>query len=139
MRFKFFIFTILFFSLPLKIWADEFVPDFNSMQIVQCDISETLSINNSPVAKYNYHRLYRLDDPYNKIYLNKEPIDYITFYDNDKIEFNLQSMTDESITNAHSVINRQSWEYSSTGEVFYDNPDFEPKQVSAIGICKPVN
>jgi hypothetical protein len=109
------------------------------MQNLQCDITETISQNGSTVSKYNYHRLFRLDDPYRKIYINKEPIDYVLTYNSDKIVFNLQSMTDDYFSNSQSTINRTSGEYSSNGEITYDNPDFNPKQTSATGICKIVN
>jgi hypothetical protein len=139
MNIKFYIFLTLIFTLPLKALADAFVPEFSSMQNLQCDITETISQNGSTVSKYNYHRLFMLDDPYRKIYINKEPIDYVLTYNSDKIVFNLQSMTDDYFSNSQTTINRTSGEYSSNGEITYDNPDFSPKQTSATGICKIVN
>jgi hypothetical protein len=128
-----------FISLPLKVFADAFVPEFSTMQNLQCDITETLSQNGSTVSKFSYHRLFRLDDPYRKIYINKEPIDNIISYDNGKIEFSLQSMTDDYISTSKSTIDRNSGNFSSFGEITYDNPDFSPKQTSSSGICKIVN
>jgi hypothetical protein len=139
MNIKFYIFLTLFLSLPIKALADAFVPDFATMLILQCEVTETILENGNFVSKSSYHRLFRIDEPFKKIYINKEPIDYVTLFNQNKIEFNLQSMTDDYIANSHSIIDRITGNYSAIGNITYDNQEFTPKQISATGICKILN
>jgi hypothetical protein len=139
MKIKFYIFLTLIFALPLKALADAFVPEFNTMQNLQCEITETITENGNIISKSNYHRLFKLDEPFKKIYINKEPIDQISIYNSDKIEFNLQSMTDDYIATSHFIIDQRAGKISALGNINYDNQEFTPKQTSATGICKILN
>ncbi len=120
--------------------ADAFVPEFNTMQILRCDFEEIIyNSDKTIVTKNKQFRLFRLDDPYKKIYLQKEPIDKVIYYEADKIEFNLQSMTDDFIIMSHTIINRNTGEYTSNSEITYDNPLFGTRYSKSTGMCRIVN
>ena len=128
--------SILLLTIPLIVFADAFVPEFDKMQFIRCDYEETLYNQDNSVASVSkQHRFYRLDDEYSKIYLQKEPIDYITRYDDDGIEFNIQSMDDDRITTSHISIDRTNGKYTSESEVTYDNPAFGTARAKAAGVC----
>ncbi len=120
--------------------ADCFVPEFDKMKTLRCDFEESIfNQDNSLVTKSRQFRLYRLDDENKKIYLQKEPIDKILYYEADKIEFNLQSMTDEFIMMSHTTIDRNSLQYSSDASITYDNPVFGTRYSKSSGTCKFLN
>ena len=122
--------------IPVFAFADAFVPEFDKMQFIRCDYEETLyNKDNVVVSTSKQHRFYRLDDPYTKIYLQKEPIDSVTRYDDDAIEFDIQSMDDDKITISHVVIDRTNGKYTSTSEINYDNEMFGTAHAKAVGMC----
>ena len=124
----------------LGAFADEFVPEFDSMKYIRCDFEESVfEQNGTLVTKSNQHRFVRIDDPYKKIYLQKEPIDNVTYFGNDKIEFKLQSMTDDSIIMSSTMLDRVANTYSSTSEITYDSAFFGTRNAKAQGVCKPLN
>ena len=131
----------LFISLTVcAVFADAFVLEFNTMQKLRCDFEETIyNSDNSIVTKNKQFRVFMIDEPYKKIYLQKQPIANVTYYESDKIEFDFQSMTDDFIMMSHVVINRANGEYSSVGEITYDNPVFGTRHSKSHGICKIVN
>lgn len=131
---------ILFLALlviaPTMAFGDAFVPEFDTMQFIRCDYEETLYNQDKSVASVSKrHRFYHLDDEYSKIYLQKEPIDNVTRYDDDGIEFNIQSMDDDRITISHIVINRTNGKYSAISEISYDNASFGTGHAKAEGVC----
>ena len=122
--------------IPALAFADAFVPEFDTMQFIRCDYEETLyNKDNVVVSTSKQHRFYRLDDPYQKIYLQKEPIDNVIRYDDDAIEFNIQSMDDDKITSSYVKIDRTNGNYTSTSEVTYDNEMFGTAHAKAKGVC----
>lgn len=123
-----------------KAFADAFVPEFNMMKNLRCDFEETIfNSDNSVVSKSKQFRLFYLDDTYEKIYLQKEPIFKVTYYKNDRIEFDLESMTDDFIMMSHTIINRTTGEYFSSAELNYDNPIFGTRYSKSVGTCRFVN
>ena len=134
---KYFIFCLLF-SLP--VFADQFVPEFDKMQYVRCDVEETIyNQDGSIVSKNNYHRFLRFEDEFSRLYLQKEPISNVISYDKDKVEYKEQSMTDDFIMYSDVVIDRVENKYSSEARLIYDNPDFSPRYSRANGVCKILN
>lgn len=130
----------LLFVCSCCVWADAFVPEFDKMQNLRCDFEETVyNQDNSVVAKNKKFRIFRIDDIYKKIYLQKEPIDRVSYFESDRIEFDFQSMTDDFITMSQTVIDRTTGEYSSKAEITYDNPIFGVRHSKSVGICKIVN
>ena len=122
--------------LPVMAFGDAFVPEFEKMQFTRCDYQETLYDKDNQVSSVSkQHRFYRLDDEFSKIYLQKEPIDFITRYDDDGIEFNIQSMDDDRIMVSHVSIDRTNGNYKSVSEIEYDNPAFGKARATAEGVC----
>ncbi len=120
--------------------ADMFVPDFATMPALQCEISETIyNQDNSVVTHNKYHRIFRIDDPAKKVYLNKAPVDKLITIDNEKIEMQLQTLTDDTIILEKAALDRVNNTYSSTSQISYDSAFFAPRYAKAQGICKPVN
>ncbi|MBE7712357.1 MAG: hypothetical protein E7Z87_01285 [Cyanobacteria bacterium SIG26] len=129
-----FIILTLFLTSTLAL-ANEFVPEFANMQTLRCDFEETLyNEDNSIASTSKKFRIYKLDDANKKIYLQKEPIDDIFYYDNDKIEFSARIMTDDSIGRNNILINRQSLKYNAHGQITYDF--FGNKYTKSNGNCK---
>lgn len=136
---KFLLTLAILFLSGLCTWADYFVPEFDKMQNLRCDFEENIyDQNNNLITKNRQFRIYKLDDEYKKIYLQKEPIDNVLYYETDKIEFNLQSMTDDAILMSHTVINRNTLEYTSTATITYDNPVFGTRYSKSVGVCKVI-
>ena len=131
----------LFISLTVSaVFADAFVPEFNTMQKLRCDFEEIIyNSNNYIVTKNKQNRVFIIYEPYKKIYMQKKTIFKVTYFEVDKIEFDFQSMTDDFIMMSHVVINRAKGEYSSVGEITYDNPVFGTRHSKSHGICKIVN
>ena len=137
---KFFLFFLFILLTVRAVLADAFLPEFNTMQKLRCDFEEVIyNSDNSVVTKNKQFRVFMIDEPYKKIYLQKEPIANVNYYESDKIEFNFQSMTDDFIMMSHVIINRTTGEYSSDGEITYDNPIFGSRYAKSRGICKIVN
>ena len=134
---KILFYTFLALLLTVSVTnADQYVPEFDKMQVVKCEIDETLyNQDNSTVSNTHYHRLFRLDDENNIVYVQKEPANRISYYGQDKIEFRDNSMTDESIVVSNIVIDRVEKTYTSTSQITYDNPDFDSRYAKAEGNC----
>ena len=119
------------------VFGHTFVPDFSTMKILRCDFDETVyNQDNTVLTKSKLFRIFYLDDENKLIYLQKEPIDHILYYETDKIEYNLQSMTDDYIMMAHTTIDRISLEYNSKSTMTYDNPMFGVRRSTSQGVCK---
>ena len=128
---------VLLLLIPIDVFADAFVPEFNKMKTLRCDFEETVyNQDNSVVSKSKQFRVFKLDDEYQKIYLQKEPIDRVFYYGDGRIEFNLQSMTDDVIIMSNTVINRNTMQYNSTSEITYDNFMFGTRKSKSVGACR---
>lgn len=119
--------------------ADRYVPEFNQMKVMRCEVVETVFENDKEKAVNGYHRTYRLDDEYQNIYLEKDFINGLSYYGDDKIIYNEQTMTDFSIVSTHVEIDRQQMKYQSSSRIEYDNPDFGVQDAVGIGSCKYLN
>ena len=120
--------------------SDEFVPDFDAMKVLRCEFVETIyNQDGSVVSESDLFRIYSLEEEYKRIYLRREPIDNVSYYEADKIEFRLQSMTDDYISISNATINRQTGEYTSTSQMTYDNPIFGVRSAKAVGTCRTLN
>lgn len=125
------------FIVCLKSFADCYVPEFDKMQTLRCDFEERVfEQNGTLVTRNNKFRIFHIDDENKKIYLQKEPIDNVIYYEADRIEFGLQSMTDDAIIMSQTVLNRKTYEYNSNSTITYDNPDFGVRNSQSSGICK---
>ena len=135
---------ILIISLLLvstmSVYADRFVPEFDKMQTIRCEISETVyDRGDNVVSKNNYHRLLRFDDENNLLYLQKEPVSGVFSYGKNKVQYKEQSMTDDFIMYSDITVDRTNNEYNSQSKIVYDNPDFAPRYAKASGNCKILN
>ncbi len=140
MKNKVFYIFISLICLSLKVFADAYVPDFDTMQTYKCEIKETIyNQDNSISSENNIFRIFKLDDENSKLYLQKEPLSKVSYYGLDKIEFDMQSMTDDCIIMSHTIINRSSNEYSSNSVITYDNPIFGVRHSKSVGTCKIIN
>lgn len=130
--------TILLLGfVSTKTLADQFVPEFDKMQIVRCDYEQTIyNQDDSVVSTSRQHRLFRIDDAYKKIYNQREPIDNIISFDESKIEYNSQSMNDDYISREHSVIDRKEGSFTSESQIMYDNEAFGNRHSKSIGTCQ---
>lgn len=118
------------------VMADQYVPEFNKMKVMRCEIVETVFENDKEKAVNSYHRTYRLDDEYQNIYLEKDFINGLYSYDDDKIVYNEQTMTDFSIVSTHVEIDRKDMKITVSSRIEYDNPDFGVQESVGIGECK---
>ena len=116
--------------------ADRYVPEFNKMKVMRCEVVETVFENDKEKAVNGYHRTYRLDDEYQNIYLEKDFINGLAYYGDDKIIYNEQTMTDFSIVSTHVEIDRKEMKITVSSRIEYDNPDFGEKESVGIGECK---
>ena len=130
--------VLLSFLAPLC-FADQYVPEFNKMKVMRCEVVETVFENDKEKAVNAYHRTYRLDDEYQNIYLEKDFINGLAYYGADKIIYNEQAMTDYAIVSTHVEIDRQQMKYQSSSRIEYDNPDFGVQDAVGIGTCKYLN
>jgi len=133
---KIFYFLIILYLLPPFVRADQYVPEFNKMKVMRCEVVETVFENDKEKAVNSYHRTYRLDDEYKNIYLEKDFINGLFSYDNDKIIYNEQTMTDFSIVSSHVEIDRKEMKITISSRIEYDNPDFGVQESVGIGECK---
>ncbi len=131
----FYLLTVLCFLTPF-VRADQYVPEFNKMKVMRCEVVETVFENDKEKAVNSYHRTYRLDDEYQNIYLEKDFINGLFSYDDDKIIYNEQTMTDFSIVSSHVEIDRKEMKITISSRIEYDNPDFGAQESVGIGECK---
>ncbi len=123
--------------IGLSCLADQFVPEFNKMKLMRCEVQETLyNQDNSVVSKTQYHRIFRLDDENNKIYLQKVPVDWPLYYGEDKIKFIQQPLADDYMMTSRVEIDRINNTYTSETEITYDNDVFGQRHARAEGVCK---
>lgn len=127
--------ALLSFLTPFC-FADQYVPEFNKMKVMRCEVVETVFENDKEKAINGYHRTYRLDDEYQNIYLEKDFINGLAYYGDDKIIYNEQTMTDFSIVSTHVEIDRKEMKITVSSHIEYDNPDFGEKESVGIGECK---
>ena len=131
---KKFILSIFAFMFCLPALADYI--QFDKMDTFKCVMDETIyNSDNSVVSQNNYERIYRLDDLKNQIYLQKSPVNSISVYNTDEVEFNDQSMTDDFIMSSHVKLNRKTGEITSDGTINYDNSAFGQRYSKAHGNC----
>lgn len=120
--------------------SDEFVPDFDAMKVLRCEFVETIyNQDGSEVSQSDLFRIYSLEEEYKRIYLRREPISEVSYFETDKIMFRHQSMTDDYISISNATINRQTGEYTSISQMTYDNPVFGVRTAKAIGTCRALN
>ena len=116
--------------------ADQYVPEFDKMKVMRCEVVETIFENDKEKAVNGYHRTYRLDDEWKNIYLEKDFINGLAYYDSDKIIYNEQTMTDFSIVSTHVEIDRKEMKITISSRIEYDNPDFGVQEAVGVGECK---
>ena len=133
---KIFLSLILLSFLTPLCFADQYVPEFNKMKVMRCEVVETVFENDKEKAVNGYHRTYRLDDEYQNIYLEKDFINGLAYYGDDKVIYNEQTMTDFSIVSTHVEIDRKEMKITVSSRIEYDNPDFGEKESVGIGECK---
>lgn len=132
-----FIFCIALGFSSIVCFADQFVPEFDKMQILRCDYEETIFDNDgSTVSTSRQHKIFRIDDTYQKIYDQKEPINNIIDFNNTRIEFTSQAMNDDYISRVHSVIDRTNGTFTSDSQITYDNEMFGSRTSKSAGVCK---
>ena len=130
--------TIVFILSGLStVLADKFVPEFDKMTNLKCTINEEIfEQDGKPATKNVYYRYYKLDDEKQKIYLQKAPVDKILSYDDEKIEFLTQHLTDDFIMQSKIVINKMDNSIKSTSEINYDSDMFPNLKAKGIGTCE---
>lgn len=139
MEFRYLLIFGMLILTSSMVWADQFVPDFNQMKKIHCDIEETIyNQDNSIASKNKYFRIFNLDDENKKIYIQKAPVDGITYYENDRIDFYMQQMTDDFIMQTNVTLNKEDMTYSSDAVINYDSMFFGSKKAKAIGTCYPM-
>ena len=120
--------------------ADMFVPDFETMPAIRCDVSETIYNQDNTVVTHNkYFRIFRIDDEAQKVYLQKAPVDNLLYIDENKIQIHLQTLTDDSIISEQVTIDRTNNTYSGTSQIMYDNAMFQSRYAKTNGLCKALN
>lgn len=120
--------------------ADRFVPDFKTMKTIKCDVDETIyAQDNSVVTQNKYFRIFNLDDENKKIYLQKSPVYKINYYEQDKLEFTLEHLTDDFIMMSSVVIDRADGSYRAESGITYDNSMFGVRRAVSSGSCHLVN
>lgn len=134
------LFIIFLLFISLRALADAYVPEFDKMQTLRCDISEVIyNADNTVATRNNYFRVIRVDDENSKIYVQKEPVYKMKTIDSSLVEFEMQSMTDDFIIMSEISINRQTGQYSATSVIDYDNSVFESRVGKSTGVCKIIN
>ncbi len=119
-----------------KVLLSLFALSVYKMKVMRCEVVETVYQNDVEKAVTGYHRTYRLDDEYKNIYLEKDFINGLAYYDNDKIIYNEQTMTDFSIVSTHAEIDRKEMKITISSRIEYDNPDFGVQEAVGVGECK---
>lgn len=140
MKNKIFITLFCFFMTSTIVLADRFVPEFNTMKTIKCDVDETIyAQDNSIVTRNKYFRIFNLDDENKKIYLQKSPVYKINYYEKDKLEFKLEHLTDDFIMMSSVVIDRADGSFKSESTITYDNSMFGIRRAVGLGSCHLVN
>lgn len=130
-----YIFGILFLVSSVT-FADQFVPEFNQMKKIRCDIEEIIyNQDNSVVSKNKYFRIFNLDDENKKIYIQKAPVDGISYYESNRIDFYMQQMTDDFIMQTKATIDKENMKYTSDSVINYDSMFFGTRKARADGTC----
>ena len=121
--------------------ASVFLPaEYANMKILRCEISETIyNSDNSVVSNNNYHRIFRIDEENEYVYLQKAPVDRVFEFNKDKIEFTLTTLADEYIMSSYITINRNENTYHSDTSITYDNPSYGTRNSKADGKCTYVD
>lgn len=139
MRRIFFLIAVVMLFSGFEVLADSYVPDFEGMQYLKCEISDTLyNADNSLVSKVNYYRYYHIDDVNKKVYLQKEPLDVMYFLDSN-LRFKVRAMTDDFVVLSDVEINRLTGEFVSNSLITYDNLMYPQRHGLAKGNCKIIN
>ena len=139
---KIFLVMFIFLSsgITTKVLADRFIPEFDKMSNIKCTIKEEIYEKDGQLVTQNvYYRYYKLDDENQKIYLQKAPIDKILFYDENKIAFKSQHLTDDFIIQSDVTIDRTTNSIKSISTIEYDNEIFQPRKAVGRGTCEPIN
>lgn len=133
----------LFISVIISstvVWGYGYVPDYSKMRDFRCDFEETIyNQDNTVVTQNNCFKVFKIDKPNKKIFINKEPIDNILYFEDDKIEYKLQSMTDEFIDISKVSIDMNTLQYFSESTITYDNPIFGVRHAISRGSCRFLN
>lgn len=117
--------------------SDAFVPDFKSMKNLRCDFTETIyEDDGTVVSKNKQFRIYKIDDEYNRLFDEKEPVDKVSYYGSDRIKFSADSVNDMSTTSTDVEIDRTNGTYTSVSDITYDNVFFGHRISKGAGICK---
>ena len=117
--------------------ANQYYPEFDKMKTMRCDIVETtFDANNKEIAVTGYFRIFRLDDENKLLYLQKNFINNLTAYDDEKITFNDETLTDNSIIRIQAQIDRKQMKYTSSSYIEYDDSNFGEQKSVGIGECK---
>lgn len=131
---------LTFLMIGVSVFADAFVPDFDNMKVLKCEINETIyNQQNSVVAQNKYHRVFRLDDENRQIYLQKAPVDSISTYDESQIQMYIQTLTDDSIIAENITLNRFDNTYNGISQITYDNEILGVRHAKSEGICTLVD
>lgn len=117
--------------------SDAFVPDFKSMKNLRCDFTEVIyEDDGTVVSKNKQFRIYKIDDEYNRLFDEKEPVDKVSYYGTDKIKFSVDSVNDMSTTSTDVEIDRTNGTYSAFSDITYDNVFFGHRTSKSAGVCK---
>ena len=129
----------MFIAAVLNCSADQYVSEFNKMKVMRCEVVETVFENDTEKVVSGYHRIFRLDDEFKNIYLEKDFINGLAYYDSNKIIYNEQTMTDFSVVSTHVEIDREKMKIVINSHIVFDNPDFGTQDSVGIGECKYLN
>ena len=106
------------------------------MKKIRCDIEEIIyNQDNSVVSKNKYFRIFNLDDENKKIYIQKAPVDGISYYESNRIDFYMQQMTDDFIMQTKATIDKENMKYTSDSVINYDSMFFGTRKARADGTC----
>ncbi len=126
--------------MGLAVNADSFVPDFNSMKKIKCEIEEFVyAQNGTQITQNSYFRIFNLDDENKKIYLQKAPVDKIIDYTDEKITLKQQTLTDDFIISESIELDRINGGYHAVADITYDSEFFPPRKSKSVGYCKVIN
>ena len=140
MKNKFTYILVSLFASMGVVNADMFVPDFETMPAIRCDVSETIYNQDNTVVTHNkYFRIFRIDDEAKNVYLQKAPVDNLLYIDENKVQIHLQTLTDDSIISEQVTIDRTNNTYSGTSQIMYDNAMFQSRYAKTNGLCKALN
>lgn len=136
-NFEYIVIVPVMIAIGLAVNADQFIPDFDKMQMIRCDYEETLyNDDGSEVSTSSKHILFRIDDQYQRVYIHREPIDHLLNLDSGRIEYNLQTMSDDYIAMEHAVVDRTAGTYTAAARITYDNEIYGIRTSKSSGTCK---